>query len=88
MTKVYVFDTYAKTTGGRIMHFDVVIAENVPEKALKYAKDWLDSLGEHGADLAPENCAYCHSSDDVPLPMQQAIAENGYAIFKLEGCPK
>jgi hypothetical protein len=88
MIKAYVFDTYAKTHSGRIMHFDVVIAENVPEKALKSAKDWLASLGEHDAELAPENCTYCHCSDDIPLPMQQAIAENGYAIFKLEGCPK
>jgi len=87
MTNSHVFDTYAKTSKGRIMHFNVVLDENNQEKALNYAKHWLARIGEAQAILDANNCYLCHSGE-APAEIRKQIAVHGYAIFKLEGCPK
>ncbi|MCL7422676.1 MAG: DUF2024 family protein [Methylobacter sp.] len=83
----HVFDTYAKTDKGRIMHFDVVLDEKDSEKALNYAKEWLKSIGQENATVTQENCCFCHSTE-APADLRQQIDRQGYAIYKLEGCPK
>lgn len=88
MSTYHVFDTYAKTAQGRIMHFDVVLAENDAAKALHYAKTWLQSIGLADASLTQENCLFCHSAPTVPSDLAQQIDSQGYGIYKLEGCPK
>jgi Domain of unknown function (DUF2024) len=49
MSQSHVFDTYAKTAQGRIMHFDVVLDEKDAAKALGYAnvarKYWRTRCG-------------------------------------------
>ena len=88
MSQIHVFDTFATSQSGTIMHFDVVTPEKNAETALLYAREWLNSVGEGNAQLTPENCAYCHSEASAPPPMQEEIACKGYAIYKLEGCPR
>ncbi|MGR9054183.1 MAG: DUF2024 family protein [Gammaproteobacteria bacterium] len=83
----HVFDTYAKTAKGRIMHFDVVLDEQDREQAIKYAKQWLESIGEPDAGINQSQCVFCHSTE-APPEMRQQIDEQGYAIYKLEGCPR
>jgi Domain of unknown function (DUF2024) len=83
----HVYDTYVKTTNGRIMHFDVVLDEQDQAKALYYAKEWLTSIGHPDAVVTQENCAFCHSAE-APPELRQQIDNQGYGIFKLEGCPK
>ena len=87
MTTSFVFDTYAKTGKGKILHFDVVIDEQDPQKALNYAKEWLKTIDEKEATVTSENCFFCHSAE-APYELRQQINEQGYAIYKLEGCPK
>ena len=87
MTISYVYDTYAKTSKGRIMHFDVVLDEKDPDKALRYARQWLNSIGQEEATVGQENCCFCHSTE-APAELREQIDEQGYAIYKLEGCPK
>ena len=69
------------------MHFDVVLDEKDSEKALHYAKHWLNSIGEAEASVEQENCLFCHSTD-APAELRKQIDTQGYAIYKLEGCPK
>jgi hypothetical protein len=83
----HVYDTYAKSVSGRIMHFDVVLDEQDQEKALLYAKEWLASIGHPEATVSQENCSFCHSAE-APPEMRKQIDSQGYAIYKLEGCPK
>ncbi|CAG7856583.1 hypothetical protein MCAMS1_01123 [biofilm metagenome] len=83
----HVYDTYAKAANGRIMHFDVVLDEQDQDKALKYAKAWLASIGYADAVVTQENCAFCHSTA-APPELREEINSQGYAILKLEGCPK
>ena len=87
MTISHVYDTYAKTSKGRIMHFDVVLDEKDPDKALHYARQWLNSIGQEEATVSQENCCFCHSTE-APPELRKQIDELGYAIYKLEGCPK
>jgi hypothetical protein len=88
MQQIHVFDTYAKSQTGRIMHFDVITPEKDPAKALAHARHWLESIGEKDATVNQENCCYCHSEPGAPEEMLKAIETNGYAIYKLEGCLK
>ncbi len=83
----HVFDTYAKTSNGRIMHFDVVLDEQDQQKALNCAKKWLRTIGQEDATVSSENCYFCHSIE-VTGELRQQINDQGYAIYKLEGCPK
>lgn len=87
MSVSHVFDTYAKTAQGRIMHFDVVLDEKDSTKALNYAKAWLETLGVQDAVVTQENCLFCHSAE-APAELRKQIDSQGYAIYKLEGCPK
>lgn len=87
MSNSHVYDTYAKTAKGRIMHFDVVLDDKDAEKALEYAKLWLKSIGEDQATVTQENCVFCHSTE-VSADFRKQIDVQGYAIYKLEGCPK
>jgi hypothetical protein len=87
MNESHVFDTYAKTAQGKIMHFDVVIDENDNTKALACAKKWLCDMGYEDAVVTQENCLFCHSTQ-APPELREQIDNQGYAIYKLEGCPK
>jgi hypothetical protein len=87
MTISHVYDTYAKTPKGRIMHFDVVLDEKDQDKALLYARQWLRSIGQEDATVTQENCCFCHSAE-APTELRKQIDAQGYAIYKLEGCPK
>ncbi|MGZ8152715.1 MAG: DUF2024 family protein [Methylovulum sp.] len=83
----HVFDTYAKTVKGKIIHFNVVLDDYDQQKALSYAKAWLQSIGFDDATATSENCYFYHSLE-APAELRKQIDQQGYAIFKLEGCPK
>ncbi|SJM94831.1 conserved hypothetical protein [Crenothrix polyspora] len=87
MTQSHIFDTYARTAQGKIMHFDVVLDEKDASKALSCAKAWLESIGVHDAVVTQENCLFCHSAE-APPELRKQIYSQGYSIYKLEGCPK
>jgi hypothetical protein len=83
----HVFDTYAKTKKGSTLHFDVLLDEQDQEKAIRSAKQWLESIGQGDAIVTSENCYFCHSAE-APAELRQQIDNQGYAIYKMEGCPK
>jgi hypothetical protein len=87
MTISHIFDTYAKTADGRKLHFNVVLDEEDQQKAINYAKHWLTSINLEDAVVTPENCYFYHSVE-APAAMRADIDKQGYAIYKMEGCPK
>jgi hypothetical protein len=87
MSLSHVFDTYAKTTEGKTLHFDVILDEQDPQKALEYAQKWLQSIGQANATVTSGNCYFCHSIE-ASAELKAQIDTQGYAIYKLEGCPK
>ncbi|CAG1022724.1 hypothetical protein DOJK_01854 [Patescibacteria group bacterium] len=88
MPNFYVFDTYAKSAKGKIIHFDVILEEQNQQKAMEYAQTWLDSMGINDATINSNNCFFCHSVQELPIELAAEISDRGYAIYKLEGCPK
>lgn len=84
--KIFVFDTYVKASDSHIMHFDVFLPENDPEKAICCAKEWLVSIGELDSIVTSRECHYCHSEEAAGHVAEQ-IAKQGYFIFRMEGCP-
>ena len=87
MTISHVFDTYAKTAKNQKLHFNVVLDQEDQQQAMLYAKHWLSSIGLEDAVVTPENCYFYHSLE-APAALRTEIDLQGYAIYKLEGCPK
>ena len=85
---MHVFDVYARSEQGRILHFDVILPVNDPELALASARTWLQSIGHENASVQAENCAFCHTEAETPPQFEEEIRERGYAIYKMEGCPR
>ncbi|MGY5150228.1 MAG: DUF2024 family protein [Candidatus Nitrosopumilus sp. bin_68KS] len=83
----HVFDTYVKAKDGHTMHFDVVTDNSDTEKAISFAKEWLNGIGEETAKVNTEECRFCHTQS-VPEDMEIEIMTNGYYIQKIDGCPK
>ncbi len=87
MTISHVFDTYAKTAKNQKLHFNVVLDEQDQQQAMLYAKHWLASNGLEDAVVTHENCYFYHSLE-APVDLRAEIDRQGYAIYKMEGCPK
>lgn len=82
----HVFDTYVKSKNGHVMHFDVITDKKNNEKAIEFAKGWLEAIGEGDSKVTMEECRFCHSQT-VPDEIEIEIMTNGYFISKMEGCP-
>jgi Domain of unknown function (DUF2024) len=87
MQQLHVFDTYAKSPSGKIMHFDVILPEQDQQRAIETAQKWLESVGEPDAQVNQENCYFCHSTTADP-DTRDEVKQRGFGIFKLEGCPE
>ena len=83
---IHVYDTYVKAKNGDTMHFDVITAEKDPKKAIEYAKQWLESIGEGDSTVTGEECNLCRTQGGPPQ-VENEIKENGFCIQKMEECP-
>ena len=83
----HVFDTYVKSKDGHTMHFDIITDKKETEKAISFAKSWLNSIGEDTAKITSEECKFCHTQS-VHDEIEVEIMTNGYFVSKMEGCPE
>ena len=83
--QIHVYDTYVKAKDGHVMHFDVFTDVRDDKQAIEFAKQWLASIGEADATVTSEECRFCHSQG-APDEVVEAIKQNGYYIYKMEGC--
>ena len=83
---IHVYDTYVKAKDGHTMHFDVITVEKDPKKAIEYAKQWLETIGEGDSTVTGEERQFCHTQG-APEPVENEIKEKGFFIQKMEGCP-
>ena len=82
-----VYDTYVTKKDGRIMHFDVIVEANTPhEKVIEYGKEFLQKVEQGGQKMTQEECQFCHIQEAPPM-VEKSIADGGYDIQKMEGCP-
>lgn len=84
---VHVYYVWAKSAAGRTIHFDVLLPVQDAALALQSAQAWLTSIGEENASVSAQTCSFCHTEATAPPAMAEDIQRQGYAIFKMEGCP-
>ena len=85
--KIDVYDSYAQSSKGHLIHFDVLVEESVSkEKAFEYGQSWLKKIGEIPENLDQSRCNYCHTEQASPEVLNH-IKEDGYYILQMEGCP-
>ena len=73
-----VYDTYVQKKDGKIMHFDVVVADDTPhEKAIEYGEQYLQSAGQEDQKMTQEECQFCHIQE-APPAVEKSIREKGY----------
>lgn len=82
-----VFDTYVARRDGQLMHFDIMVPTGTPhETALAFGQNYLEEVGIADGKVTAKQCRFCHVEQATP-EMQQAIAQKGYFILAMEGCP-
>jgi Domain of unknown function (DUF2024) len=79
---VHVFDTWGRGKNG-LLHFDVMTTDEAT--ALKLAKHYLASLGEHDVTVTLKECQFCHSEPLVMFSAEQQtqFREQGGFILPL-----
>jgi hypothetical protein len=85
--KVDVYDTYATSAKGAMIHFDVLVPMGTSaETAFKFAREWLDQVGMGDAELEQTRCNFCHS-ENAGARVIIDVEQDGYHIIRMEGCP-
>ena len=85
--KIDVYDTYAHSKNGHVIHFDVFVKEGTdPKIAFAYAEKFLIGIGEEETSLKQSHCNFCHTEQANPKVLK-TVEEIGYAILEMEGCP-
>lgn len=85
--KVAVWDTYVTKKDGIIMHFDILVPENIKDTTViyNYGKEYLKSKGQEGQALTSKECRFCHVETVRPA-WEKAIIKQGYFIIEMENC--
>jgi len=85
--KIDIYDTYANTEDGKVIHFDVVVENGTSkEKAYEYALVFINSAKLNGVTLKQNKCNFCHS-ENADQESINLIKNNGFYIIPMEGCP-
>lgn len=84
--RVSVYDTYVPRDDKTIMHFDILVDENVStEQVYEYGTKYLSQKGLTGRNLTTSECRFCHM-ETAPVTVEEAIITNGYYIIEIENC--
>jgi hypothetical protein len=86
--KVAVWDTYVSKKDGNILHFDIVVKEELKDAAVVfgYGKKYLASKNEEGQPLSAAQCQFCHIEEPTE-EMKTNIYNNGFHILEMEEIP-
>ncbi|WMX15327.1 MULTISPECIES: DUF2024 family protein [unclassified Aureispira] len=85
--KVAVWDTYVKRLDGKVMHFDILVPNDLTdqEQILTFGKDYLKQKTFETVDLSSKRCNFCHI-EEATQEIVQGIQTKGYTIIELENC--
>ena len=86
--KVSVWDTYVKKDDGSVLHFDILVPEEmIDEKTIyDYGRKHLESRNLSNTVLDAEECRKCHievASEQVI----ESISDKGYFIIEMDDIP-
>jgi hypothetical protein len=85
--KIAVWDTYVTRKDGKVMHFDILVNEDLKDEnqIFEFGKKYLKSVMQEGQNLTSKECVFCHidkASDEV----ERQILNSGFAIIEMENC--
>jgi Domain of unknown function (DUF2024) len=85
--KIAVWDTYVTKKDGTVMHFDILVPEEIKnvETIYQFGKQYLSIKGQEGQALAAKECRFCHI-EEASKEMISSINKTGYHIVEMQGC--
>ncbi len=85
--KVAVWDTYVKKKDGTVMHFDIIVPDELKDEDTVYTfgKEYLKTKNQDGQPLTANECSFCHIETLKPS-WEDSIKKNGYYIYEMENC--
>ncbi len=85
--QVAVWDTYVTKTDGKIVHFDIIVSQDVVDEKVIYTfgKDYLQSKLQGSQELTTKECSFCHI-EKATKEMERSIQQKGYFIIEMENC--
>lgn len=86
--QVAVWDTYVKSKSGSVLHFDIIVPQDIQDASTPYqfGVQHLKSLDEPEHDLSINECRFCHIEEPTP-EMLAAIRDKGYYILEMDTIP-
>ena len=85
--KVAVWDTYVYREEGNLMHFDILVPENLTDEQtiLAYGLEYLKTKDFKTNRLTSKECRLCHV-EQATEEIIAAIQTQGYYIIEMENC--
>ena len=85
--KVSVWDTYVKREDSKIMHFDILVSNELKDEQIifGYGKEFLKSKSFYTGELSSKECEFCHIEQATDEMINQ-IKKNGFLIIEMENC--
>ena len=85
--QVAVWDTYVTRKDGKVMHFDIIVPDDLKDenKIYNFGKEYLKTKGQEGQPLTSEESKYCHT-ELIREQWEADIREKGYYIYEMENC--
>lgn len=85
--KVSVWDTYVPRENGKVMHFDILVPEEMKDEEIifNYGREYLNSKSFSAENITSNECRYCHMEQASPA-VENQISEKGYFIIEMENC--
>jgi aminoglycoside N3'-acetyltransferase len=85
--KVAVWDTYVEKEDGNIMHFDILVPDNITNEQTIFnlGKSYLKTKSFKTGQLTSNECRLCHieqATEEIVL----SIEKKGYYIIEMENC--
>ncbi|MEO1031933.1 MAG: DUF2024 family protein [Bacteroidota bacterium] len=85
--KIAVWDTYVKRENGSLMHFDILVPNDLTNEQdiYNYGNDYLKSKPFKTGILSSKECRFCHIGHGTET-MINDIENRGYSIIEMENC--
>ncbi|WP_350289298.1 DUF2024 family protein [uncultured Croceitalea sp.] len=85
--KVAVWDTYVNREDGTIMHFDILVPDNLTNKEtiFNFGINYLRTKSFKTGQLTSNECRLCHI-EQATEEIVSSIANKGYFIIEMENC--
>ncbi|WP_222983326.1 DUF2024 family protein [Flagellimonas meishanensis] len=85
--RVAVWDTYVQRNDGLVMHFDILVPDDLEneEVIFRFGKEYLNTKPFATGKLSAEECRFCHM-EVAPYQVVEQINKKGYFVIEMENC--